>query len=280
MKLIRFGEFRKEKPGLLANDGSRRDCSSLFEDWNSSFFADGNFDMLKSVDSEKLPVIPQTVRWGSCVARPGKVVCVGLNYKGHAAETKAQIPKEPVLFLKAANTVIGPYDNVVIPKNSVKTDYEIEIAIIIKKECRYLNSEKEAGEYIGGYTISNDVSEREFQKERGGGQWTKGKCCDTFNPVGPFMATTDEITDVNNLWMKLSVNGQIRQNGNTADMIFNPFFLVYHISQFMTLEGGDIISTGTPAGVAMGMNPPVFLKKGEFMELEIQGLGKQKQLLV
>lgn len=280
MKLIRFGEFRKERPGILTDDGLRHDCSSLFKDYDSSFFDEGGIKKLAGIDIKELPTISEMERWGSCVGRPGKVVCVGLNYRDHAAETNARIPTEPVLFLKATNTVVGPYDNVIIPKNSLKTDYEVELALIISKECRYLNSESEAVDYIAGYTISNDVSERDFQKERGGGQWTKGKSCDTFNPVGPFMITKDEIKDVNNLWMKLFVNGILQQNGNTGNMIFNPYFLVYHISQFMTLEPGDIVSTGTPSGVGMGKIPPSFLKRGDTMELEIENLGKQKQTCI
>ena len=277
MKLIRFGEFRKEKPGILTDNGIRKDCSSFFDDWNYNFFQDDGLNKLSTMNLEQLPNVGEDIRWGSCIARPGKVVCIGLNYRDHAAETGMKLPKEPAIFMKGTNTVVGPYDNIIIPQNSKKTDWEIELGIIIKKECRYLKSEKDADDYIAGYTISHDVSEREFQIERGG-QWTKGKSCDTFNPIGPFLATSDELKNINDLKMKLSVNDVMRQNGNTKNMVFAPHYIIYYLSQFMTLEAGDLISTGTPHGVGMGMKPQMFLKGGDVVELEIDGLGKQKQV--
>ena len=277
MKLIRFGGFKKEKPGILTNDGIRRDCSAFFSDWNYDFFQNDGLNKLAGMDVQDFPVVDETIRWGAPIARPGKVVCIGLNYMDHIKETGASIPKEPLIFMKGTNSVIGPYDNILIPKNSTKTDWEIELGVIIKKDCRYLNSEAEADDYIAGYTISHDVSERDFQKEHGG-QWCKGKSCDTFNPVGPFLATSDEIKDVSNLNMCLSVNGIKRQNSNTKMMIFNPRFLVHYLSQFMTLEAGDLLSTGTPHGVGMGMKPQTFLKDGDTVELKIEGLGSQKQI--
>ncbi len=277
MKLIRFGEFRKEKPGILTDNGIRRDCSTFFDDWNYDFFQNGGLDKLAVINIDQFPIVDENIRWGACITRPGKVVCIGLNYRDHVAETGMKMPKEPAIFMKGTNTVVGPYDNILIPKNSKKTDWEIELGVIIKKDCRYLNSEKDASDYIAGYTISNDVSEREFQIERGG-QWTKGKSCDTFNPVGPFLATPDELKNINDLKMKLSVNGSVRQNGNTGNMVFDPHYIVYYLSQFMTLEAGDLISTGTPCGVGMGMKPQQFLKNGDIVELKIDGLGKQRQI--
>lgn len=281
MKLIRFGEVGKEKPGIII-DGQRKDCSAYFQDWNHAFLQQGGLKQLAELiktNANSLPTVPENTRWGSCVARPGKVVCIGLNYKDHAKETNAALPAEPIVFLKASNTVVGPYDNIIIPRNSHKTDWEVELSIIIKKDTRYLASVADAKDYIAGYAVSNDVSEREFQIERGG-QWTKGKSCDTFFPLGPFLMTADEIKDVNNLAMELKVNGVVRQSGNTSNMIFDPLFVVHYLSQFMTLEAGDVISTGTPAGVGLGMKPPTFLKAGDQVDLAIEGLGTQKQICV
>ena len=277
MKLIRFGEFRKEKPGILTDNGTRKDCSAFFNDWNYDFFQNGGLDKLSAINEDQFPNVEKNARWGSCIARPGKVVCIGLNYRDHVAETGMKMPKEPAIFMKGTNTVVGPYDNILIPKNSKKTDWEIELGIIIKKDCRYLSSEEESVDYIAGHTISHDVSEREFQIERGG-QWTKGKSCDTFNPIGPFLATSNELNNINNLSMKLSLNGILRQNGNTKNMVFAPQYIIYYLSQFMTLEAGDLISTGTPHGVGMGMKPQMFLKDNDIVELEIEGLGKQRQI--
>ncbi|MEJ7821682.1 MAG: fumarylacetoacetate hydrolase family protein [Chitinophagaceae bacterium] len=281
MKLIRFGEPGKEKPGILNTEGKRKDVSQLFEDWNRRSFQDYGFsEIIKKInDVELFPDVPESIRWGSCVARPGKVICIGLNYSDHAAESGMAIPSEPIVFQKGANTVIGPYDNILIPRKSEKTDWEVELGIVISKDARYLNAVDESKDYIAGYCISHDVSERAFQLERGG-QWTKGKSCDNFNPLGPFLATADEITDVHNLSMSLSVNGMQMQKGNTCSMVFNCWYLVHYLSQFMTLEAGDLISTGTPPGVGLGMKPPQYLKAGDVVELSVEGLGNQKQICV
>lgn len=277
MKLIRFGTHGREKPGLLAADGRRRDCSAHFFDWNRDFFAGGGLERLRRLDAARLPEVPEDARWGAPIARPGKIICIGLNYSDHARETGAAVPKEPILFMKAPNTVVGPYDDLLIPRGSRKTDWEVELAVVIGKEARYLDRPEDAPDCIAGYAVGHDVSERAFQIERGG-QWTKGKSCDTFNPLGPFLATPDEITDVRNLSMWLSVNGQRRQTGNTRTMVFDVHYLVWYISQFMTLEAGDLISTGTPPGVGMGMKPPQFLSPGDVVELGIEGLGSQRQV--
>ncbi|HEY2408352.1 MAG TPA: fumarylacetoacetate hydrolase family protein [Polyangiaceae bacterium] len=280
MQLIRFGNFGQEKPGLLI-DGRRKDASSLCKDYDRAFFNEGGVAKLARLTSEQaraLPDAPDSARWGACVARPGKVICVGLNYADHAKESGAEVPKEPVLFQKGSNTVVGPYDDVLIPRKSEKTDWEVELGVVIGKDARYLDSLAEARAHIAGYTISHDVSEREFQMERSG-QWTKGKSCDTFNPIGPFLATADEIPDVNALSLELWVNGVQRQRGSTKTMVFDVFFLVHYISQFMTLEAGDLISTGTPPGVGLGMKPPQYLRAGDVVELAVSGLGRQKQRL-
>jgi len=280
MKLIRFGAKGQEKPGVLI-EGKRRDASAWFHDWDAAFFADDGLkklaDKLSSSRPAELPEVPEGARWAAPVARPGKIVCAGLNYSDHAKETGAQLPKEPKLFMKAANTVVGPNDDLLIPRLSKKTDWEVELGVIIGAEARYLDSPEQAQSCIAGYCISHDVSEREFQMERGG-QWSKGKSCDTFNPLGPWLATRDEMPDVTNMKMRLSVNGQLRQNGNTGTMIHSPAALVHYISQFMTLEPGDLVSTGTPPGVGLGMKPPTYLKAGDVVELEIDGLGKQRQV--
>lgn len=280
MKLIRFGVLGEEKPGLLIGD-RRKDVSSWCTDYDRKFFQSGGLERLRQQIAEhghELPDVPVSARWGACVARPGKVVCIGLNYSDHAKESGAEVPKEPILFQKGTNTVVGPFDDVLIPRKSQKTDWEIELGVIIGKEARYLSSPSAASEYIAGYTISHDVSEREFQLERAG-QWTKGKSCDTFNPIGPFLATTDEVSDAQDLALELSVNGERRQTGNTKTMVFDVLYLVHYISQFMTLEAGDLISTGTPPGVGLGMKPPSYLKAGDVVELSITGLGAQRQTL-
>jgi 2-keto-4-pentenoate hydratase/2-oxohepta-3-ene-1,7-dioic acid hydratase in catechol pathway len=278
MKLIRFGKPGSEKPGIMHND-KRLDVSGHFADWDRDFFNSGGLAKLKDLldSGQELPEIAEDMRWASCLPRPGKVLCIGLNYSDHAKESGMAIPEEPILFQKGANTVVGPYDNVLIPRGSEKTDWEVELGLVIGKNARYLKSVDEAAEYIGGYCISHDISERAFQLERGG-QWTKGKSCDTFNPLGPWMATADEIADPQNLRMELSVNGQQMQNGTTQTMIFDCHYLVYYLSQFMTLEAGDLISTGTPPGVGLGMKPPKYLKAGDVIELSIEGLGKQRQV--
>ena len=277
MKLIRFGEINKEKPGIIIND-EYYDTSSFGEEYNEHFFeTDGLNRLQKFIDSSKdqLRVVPKDVRLGSPVTRPSKIICMGLNYADHAKETKANVPTEPIIFFKSTTALCGPFDNVIIPKNSTKTDWEVELAVIIGRKTSYVD-EAEALNYIAGYCLHNDLSEREFQLERNG-QWVKGKSCDTFAPLGPFMATQDEIPDINNLRLWLTVNGKMMQNGNTANFIFKIPFIVSYISQFMTMLPGDVISTGTPAGVGLGMNPQVYLKDGDVMELGIEGLGTSKQ---
>ena len=276
MKLIRFGKQGVEKPGVLDEKGIRRDLSSEFTDWDRPFFQSGGLQKLGTLDISKFPEVDSKERLGSCVSRPGKVICIGLNYSDHAAESGMAIPEEPIIFQKGANTVVGPNDDILIPRNSQKTDWEVELGVVIGKDARYLDSVEAAKEHIAGYCISHDVSERAFQLEKGG-QWTKGKSCDNFNPLGPFLATPDEIADVHNLRMQLWVNGDKMQDGNTNTMIFDAFFVVHYLSQFMTLEAGDLISTGTPPGVGLGMKPPRYLKAGDTVVLEIEGLGRQEQ---
>lgn len=280
MKLIRFGNPGAEKPGVLTDTNKRKDLSGFFSDWDRNFFRESGLNKLQQVLQEQedaLPDVPAKLRWASCVARPGKVICIGLNYSDHAAESGMPVPLEPIVFQKAANTVVGPYDPILIPRGSEKTDWEVELGIIIGKDARYLPSIDAAKNYIGGYCISHDVSERAFQLERGG-QWTKGKSCDNFNPLGPFLATADELGDVHALNMKLLVNGEQMQQGNTRTMIFDCYYLVHYLSQFMTLEAGDLISTGTPPGVGLGMKPARYLKAGDRVTVEIEGLGSQEQV--
>lgn len=282
MRLVRFGLAGKEKPGVLNAAGERLDLSSHFADWDREFFRADGLAKLAEVLAAKgaaLPRVAESERWGAPVARPGKVICIGLNYADHARESGAEIPKEPIVFLKGTNTVVGPFDEVEIPRGSEKTDWEVELGVILGSDARYLNSETEAEAAIAGYAVSHDVSERAFQLERGG-QWTKGKSCDTFNPLGPWLATRDEIADPLKLEMRLSVNGVQRQSGTTATMIFSPHFLVHYLSQFMTLEAGDVLTTGTPPGVGLGMKPPTYLKAGDVVELSVDGLGEQRQRFV
>jgi len=278
MKLIRFGIEKNEKPGILNEQNERLDMSDFFKDWNSDFFASNGLEKLRDIISSghNLPNVPLNERWGSCIARPQKMICIGLNYLDHALESGMKIPEEPVIFMKATNTITGPYDNIPIPKNSTKTDWEVELGVIVGKEASYLNSIQDAKNYIAGFCISHDVSERAFQLERGG-QWTKGKSCKNFNPLGPYMATTEEIPSVNQLEMTLKVNNVVMQQGNTDKMIFNVDYIIWYLSQFMVLEPGDVISTGTPSGVGMGKNPPIYLKHRDVVELKIEGLGQQKQ---
>ncbi|GAA3952551.1 fumarylacetoacetate hydrolase family protein [Pedobacter ginsengiterrae] len=276
MKLIRFGEPGSEKPGLIIED-KYYDVSSLVSDYNEAFFGNDGLEKLsEAVKTANLPEIDKNVRLGAALARPSKIICVGLNYKDHAAETNAAIPTEPILFFKATSAIVGPNDDLIIPKNSKKTDWEVELAIVIGKKASYVSEEK-ALEHIAGYVLHNDYSEREFQIERNG-QWVKGKSCDTFAPIGPFIATPDEISDVHNLRLWLTVNGKTLQDGNTSNLIFNVPFMVSYISQFMTLLPGDVITTGTPAGVGLGQKPePWYLKPGDVVELGIDGLGSSKQ---
>lgn len=280
MKLIRYGQSGKEKTGIIIND-ERFDTSAFGEDYNEQFFENNGLERLKNFVEENkgnLPKVSDDERLGSCVARPSKIVCIGLNYALHAKETNAQIPKEPIVFFKSTTALCGPNDNLIIPKNSVKTDWEVELAVVIGKRTSYIE-ESEALDYVAGYALHNDYSEREFQTERGG-QWVKGKSADTFAPLGPFLATKDEIENPNNLHLWLKLNGKMVQDSSTSDFIFNIQKVISHLSQFMTLLPGDVISTGTPSGVGLGMNPQVFLKPGDIVELGIEGLGTSKQLAV
>lgn len=280
MKLIRFGEPGKEKPGVLLDNEKKIDVSECTKDFNPGFFNSGGLNRLKNwlqENQSSAPVVDESIRLGPPVTGTGKLVCIGLNYEDHAKEGGMDIPKEPILFFKATSSIVGPYDDVIIPKNSKKTDWEVELAVIIGKKASYV-SEGDAMDYVAGYCIHNDISEREFQLERGG-QWVKGKSCDTFAPLGPTLVTKDEIEDVNKLRLWLKVNDEMKQDGNTSDFIFDIPFVVSYISQFMSLHPGDIISTGTPAGVGLGFNPPQYLKSGDVVELGIDGLGVSRQKL-
>ncbi len=277
MKLIRFGSVNKEKTGIVI-DGTTYDTSAFGEDYNETFFETGGMQRLISFLSSNngnLPEVEKGTRLGSPVARPSKIVCIGLNYIDHARETNATIPTEPIIFLKSTTALCGPDDDIIIPKNSLKTDWEVELAVVIGKKANYVE-ESDAHQYIAGYCLHNDVSERAFQLEKGG-TWDKGKGCDTFAPIGPWLVTPEEIDDVHNLRLWLKVNGEMRQDGNSNNLIFNIPFLISYTSQFMTLLPGDIISTGTPKGVGMGMKPSVYLKDGDTVELGIDGLGVSKQ---
>lgn len=281
MKLLRFGEFENEKPAIELSNGKRIDVSAFEEDFNEAFFASDGLTRLAKwlkTEVEACPEIPANVRIGSCIARPSKIVCIGLNYAKHAAESGMAVPSEPVVFFKSTTALCGPYDKVIIPRNSEKTDWEVELAVIIGKKASYIN-EEEAMDYVAGYALHNDYSERAFQLERGG-QWVKGKSSDTFAPLGPVMVTIDEISDPQNLRLWLSVNGELLQDSNTNDMIFNVKHIVSYLSQFMTLLPGDVISTGTPFGVGLGFKPPRYLKAGDVVELGIDNLGTQRQQAV
>ncbi|OXB11214.1 ureidoglycolate lyase [Flavobacterium plurextorum] len=277
MKLIRFGETGKEKPGILI-DEKRFDVSSIVTDYNEAFFEENGLEKLKKAleNNPVLPEVDSNVRLGSPVARPSKIICIGLNYVDHCLETNAPIPAEPIIFFKSTTSLCGPNDNLIIPKNSEKTDWEIELAFVVGKKASYVE-EADALDYVAGYALLNDYSERAFQIERGG-QWAKGKGSDTFAPLGPFLATQDEIADVNNIPMWLTVNGKKFQNSNTSNLVFKIPFLVHYLSQFMTLLPGDIISTGTPPGVGLGIKPePIYIKAGDVIELGMDGLGSSKQ---
>ena len=278
MKLIRFGEVGKEKPGVQLENGTRLDVSAFGRDYNEDFFGTDGLAQLKdwlAKNESSCPKVDNGVRLGAPLVRPSKIVCVGLNYAKHAAESGMAVPKEPVLFFKATSAIVGPNDDVIIPKGSEKTDWEVELAVVIGKKASYV-SEANALDHVAGYVLHNDYSERAFQIEREG-QWVKGKSCDTFAPVGPFIATKDEIKDPNNLHLWLKLNGETVQDSSTSDFIFNVQEVVSYISQFMTLLPGDIISTGTPFGVGLGFNPPKYLKAGDVVELGIEGLGSSKQ---
>lgn len=279
MKLLRYGPRGAEKPGMLDKDGGIRDLSKVVGDIAGDVLTPEGIAKLRALDPAGLPKVAGPVRYGPCVAGTGKFICVGLNYSDHAKETGAEPPKEPILFMKATSAIVGPNDDVMIPRKSVKTDWEVELGVVIGREARYV-AEKDAMDHVAGYCVVNDVSEREFQAERGG-QWTKGKSADTFGPVGPWLVTPDEIADPQNLALWLEVDGHRYQNGTTRTMIFGVRHLVHYISQFMSLQPGDIISTGTPPGVGLGVKPnPVFLKAGQVMRLGIDGLGEQRQQVI
>jgi 2,4-didehydro-3-deoxy-L-rhamnonate hydrolase len=278
--LMRIGAPGTEKPVARVGDETYVDLSDVVDDFNEAFFGGGGLDRIRLIVAERVAA-GQVSRFagervGAPIARPHQILCIGLNYRDHAAETGQKVPEEPILFTKSPNTLIGPYDDVRIPRGSSKTDWEVELGIVIGRRTSYLDSVDEARDAIGGYLVANDVSEREFQTERGG-QWTKGKSAETFNPAGPWLVTPDEIEDVGALDMWLDVNGVRRQTGNTKTMVFGPYFLVHYLSQFLVLEPGDLINTGTPPGVGMGMKPPVWLQPGDVMELGIDGLGSQRQ---
>ena len=278
MKLIRFGKAGQEKPGIHL-DGKNYDLSAFVKDYDESFFEQNGLEKLASiVNEEKLPLVEDGQRIGSPIARPSKILCIGLNYAKHAKETGAAIPTEPILFMKSTTSLTGPFDNIIIPKNSEKTDWEVELGVVIGKKASYV-SEAEAMDYVAGYVLHNDVSERAFQLERGG-TWDKGKGCDSFAPLGPWLVTKDEIQNPHRLRLWLSLNGKMMQDSNTDDLIFNIPQLISYSSQFMTLLPGDVISTGTPAGVGLGFSPNIYLKPGDVVELGIDGLGSSKQTVV
>lgn len=275
MKLLRHGPSGAEKPGLMHDDGLIRDLSGVVPDIGGAVLSDEGLAALRRVDPGTLPVVPAATRIGPCVAGTGKFICIGLNYSDHAAETGSKVPKEPIIFMKATSAICGPNDPILIPRGSEKTDWEVELAVVIGKKAKYV-TEAEALSHVAGYCVANDVSERTFQTERSG-QWTKGKSCDNFGQIGPWLVTRDEVADPQDLDMWLKVNGQTMQNGSTRTMVYGVAFLVSYLSQFMTLHPGDIISTGTPPGVGMGMQPPRFLRPGDVVELGVTGLGSQRQ---
>lgn len=275
MKLLRYGEAGSERPGLLDADGTIRDLTGHVTDIGGKALDPAALATLAKLDPKSLPAVSGKPRIGACVAGTGKFICIGLNYSDHAAETGATVPPEPIIFMKASSAIVGPDDDVLIPRGSVKTDWEVELAVVIGKTAKYV-SEADALDYVAGYCVAHDVSERAFQAERQG-QWTKGKSCDTFGPIGPWLVTKDEVADPQNIKMWLTVNGKTMQNGSTKTMVYGVAYLVSYLSQFMSLHPGDIISTGTPPGVGLGMKPPVFLKAGDVVELGIEGLGQQKQ---
>ena len=278
MKLLRFGDKGKEKPAVLDKNNNIRDISSHIKDLNPNYLNFETFSKLNNLDLTKLPEITNSVRIGACVNKPGKFVAIGLNYSDHAKETGSKTPSEPIVFMKATSSISGPNDDIIMPKNSKKLDWEVELAFVVGKETKNI-SEKEAPNHILGYCIVNDISEREWQIEKMG-QWVKGKSGDTFGPTGPYLVTKDEILDINNLNLSLDVNEKKMQAGNTKNMIFNTNFLLSYLSKFMSLQPGDIVTTGTPAGVGMGMKPPVFLKPGDKIKLSIDSLGEQNSKVI
>lgn len=282
MRLVRLGDPGGEIPGVIVGESTEvLDARPVTPDFDPDFFANSGLERLRAAvrDDELTPLRTSNHRIGAPLRRPGKIVCIGLNYRNHAMESGMEVSKEPIIFMKASNTIVGPHDDVMIPRNSLKTDWEIELAVVINSTASYLQSPDESPRFIAGYAISNDLSEREFQLERGG-QWDKGKSCATFNPLGPWLVTSDEVPDPQGLQMFLEVNGQRLQNESTSDMIFPVNHLVWYVSQFMVLEPGDVINTGTPAGVGLGLDPPRYLKAGDRMRLGIDGLGEQRSLAI
>ena len=278
MKLLRVGNLNEEKPSIIDKDGTIRDLSSIIEDLNPTTINNNTIELIKQNDLKKLPEISKNSRIGACVSNPQKFIGIGLNYSDHAEETGMKPPPEPIIFIKANSCIIGPNDNIVIPKNSKKTDWEVELGIVIGKKAQYISEDK-SFDHIFGYCVVNDVSEREFQIERAG-QWDKGKGCDTFGPIGPYLVTKDEIKNIQDLNLELKLNGKIMQKGNTNKMIFGVKHIISYLSHFMTLNPGDIITTGTPPGVGMAMNPQIFLKSGDEMRLKIDNLGSQRQNVI
>lgn len=278
MKLLRYGNPGEEKPGMLASDGSLRDLSSEVPDIAGDTLIPETIERLKSIDPDTLPLVPGEPRLGPCVSGTGKFICIGLNYARHARESGMEVPAEPVVFMKATSSIIGPNDDVEIPRGSTKTDWEVELGVVIGRTAKYV-SESDALSHVAGYCVVNDVSEREWQLE-GTGQWVKGKACDTFGPVGPWLVTPDEVPDPQALDLWLDLDGQRTQESDTGDMIFSVAFIIHYLSRFMSLLPGDIITTGTPAGVGMGFKPPTYLVPGQSMELSVQGLGVQRQRVI
>ena len=278
MKLLRYKEDGLIQPGILDNENKVRNASSLVKDWNSLTISEENLEIIKKSDLKSLPIVNNDISLAPCVDGVGKFVCVGLNYSDHAAETGMEVPKEPIIFMKATSAICGANDDIIIPKKSVKSDWEVELGVIIGKETKYID-ESQSQDHIAGYCVVNDLSEREFQIEHHG-QWVKGKSCDTFGPIGPYLVTKDEVSDPQNLKMWLDLNGKRMQDGSTSTMVYSVNFLISYLSQFMSMQPGDIISTGTPPGVGMGQTPPLYLKPGDKMKLGIDGLGEQSQKTV
>jgi len=278
MKLLRFGDAGKERPGILDDYGDMRDLSQYITDFDGQGISSKNLEKISNIDLSSLPMVQGNPRIGPCVTGIGKYVCIGLNYSDHAAEAGMEVPAEPIIFMKASSAICGPNDDIIIPRGAEKVDWEVELGLVIGKQAKYV-SEDEALDYLSGYCVLNDVSEREYQLHRSG-QWTKGKSCDTFGPVGPWLVTTDEIPDPQNLKLWLDVNGERMQTGSTNTMVFNVAFIISYLSKFMTLHPGDIIATGTPPGIGNGFKPPRFVKAGDEIQLGIEGLGQQQQTYV
>ena len=278
MKLVRFGAAGDEKPGVIDEHGNLRDLSAYIDDITAQNLSDEKLSELSKINLNTLPIMDKSTRLGPCVSGVGKFICIGLNYADHAKEAGMEVPPEPVIFMKATSAICGPTDPILLPRGSVKTDWEVELAVVIGKKAKYVELE-DAMSYVAGYAASNDISERTYQLE-GSGHWTKGKSCDSFGPLGPYLVTKDEITDPQNLSMWLSVNGQKMQDGSTSTMVYGVAFLVHYISQFMSLMPGDIISTGTPPGVGLGMTPPIYLKPGDIVTLGVEGLGEHNQTVI